>query len=150
MKRQSVYCDGSNKIFVIYFCEINFRHQTFKHHDMKAYKRVKFNSMHALRHQTDTSRRISSWYPSGSTVRGSNPGRARFSARPDRPCGPPSLLYNGYRLFPGGKIRPGRAADHSSPSSAADMEDQSYISTHPLGHTKTYNGDTLHLGSQKN
>ena len=27
--------------------------------------------------------------------------------------GPPSLLYNGYRVFPGGKVRPGRAADHS-------------------------------------
>ena len=40
---------------------------------------------------------------------------ARFSARPDRPWGPPSLLYNGYRVFPGGKIRPGRAADHSPP-----------------------------------
>ena len=23
--------------------------------------------------------------------------------RPDRPWGPPSLLYNGYRIFPGGK-----------------------------------------------
>ena len=32
--------------------------------------------------------------------------------RPDRPWGPPSLLYNGYRLFPGGKVRPARAADH--------------------------------------
>jgi hypothetical protein len=38
---------------------------------------------------------------------------ARFSARPDRPWGQPSLLYNGYRVFPGGKVRPGRAADHS-------------------------------------
>ena len=38
---------------------------------------------------------------------------ARFSARPDQPCGPPSLLYNGYQVFPGGKVRPGRAADHS-------------------------------------
>jgi len=36
-----------------------------------------------------------------------------FHARPDRPWGPPSLLYNGYRVFPGGKVRPGRAADHS-------------------------------------
>ena len=36
-------------------------------------------------------------------VRGSNPGGVRFSARPDRPWGPPSLLYNGYRVFPGGK-----------------------------------------------
>jgi hypothetical protein len=34
-------------------------------------------------------------------------------------CGPPSLLYNGYRgPFPGGKKRPGRDADHSTPSSA--------------------------------
>ena len=24
-------------------------------------------------------------------------------ARPERPWGPPSLLYNGYRVFPGGK-----------------------------------------------
>jgi len=36
-----------------------------------------------------------------------------FSARPDRPWGPPSLLYNGYRVFSGGKVRPERAADHS-------------------------------------
>ena len=35
----------------------------------------------------------------------------RFSARPDRPCGPPSLLYNGYRIFPGGKERLGLAAN---------------------------------------
>jgi hypothetical protein len=26
-----------------------------------------------------------------------------FRSRPDRPCGPLSLLYNDYRLFPGGK-----------------------------------------------
>jgi hypothetical protein len=25
-----------------------------------------------------------------------------FRTRPDRPGGPPSLLYNGYRVFPGG------------------------------------------------
>ena len=31
-------------------------------------------------------------------------------------------------------MRPGRAADHSLPSSAAVMEEQSYTSTHPLGH----------------
>ena len=30
----------------------------------------------------------------------------------------PSLLYNGYRVFPGGKERPGREADPSPPSSA--------------------------------
>jgi len=31
------------------------------------------------------------------------PVRKRFSVRPDRPCGPPSLLYKGYRVFPGWK-----------------------------------------------
>ena len=41
---------------------------------------------------------------------------------PDRPLGQPSLLYNGYRVFSWGKLRPGRAADHSPPSSAAVME----------------------------
>ena len=38
------------------------------------------------------------------TVRGSNPsGGEIFRTRPERPWGPPSLLYNGYRVFPGGK-----------------------------------------------
>ena len=36
--------------------------------------------------------------------------------------GPPSLLYNGYRVFPGGKERPGRDADPSPPSSAVVMK----------------------------
>ena len=40
---------------------------------------------------------------------------ARFFALPDRPWGPSSSLYNGYCLFPGDKIRPGRAAEHSPP-----------------------------------
>jgi hypothetical protein len=40
----------------------------------------------------------------GWTVRGSNPDEGEiFHTRPDRPWGPPSLLYNGYRHFPGGK-----------------------------------------------
>jgi hypothetical protein len=37
--------------------------------------------------------------------------------------GPPSLLYNGYWVFPRGKVRPGRAADHSPPSSAEVTEE---------------------------
>ena len=41
-----------------------------------------------------------------------------FRTSPDRPWGPPSLLYNGYRVLPGGKVRPGRDADPSPPSSA--------------------------------
>jgi hypothetical protein len=37
--------------------------------------------------------------------------------------GPRSLLYYGYRVFPGGKERPGRDADHSPPSSAVVMKE---------------------------
>jgi hypothetical protein len=41
-----------------------------------------------------------------------------FHTSPDRPWGPPSLLYNGYRVFPGEKVLSGREADPSPPSSA--------------------------------
>jgi hypothetical protein len=52
------------------------------------------------------------------TTRGSNTGGGEiFCTRPDRPWSPPNLLYNGYRIFPGGK-RPGRGVDHPPPSSA--------------------------------
>ena len=40
-------------------------------------------------------------------------GSEIFRTCPDRPWGPPSLLYNGYRVFPEGKERPGRDADSS-------------------------------------
>ena len=40
----------------------------------------------------------------GWTVRGSNlSGGEIFRTHSDRPWGPPRLLYNGYRVFPGGK-----------------------------------------------
>ena len=53
------------------------------------------------------------------TVRGSKLGGGEiFRTCPDRSWGPPSLLYNKYRFFPGGKERPGRDADPSSPYSA--------------------------------
>jgi len=40
----------------------------------------------------------------GWTVRVSNPGRSEsFRTCPDQSWGPPSLLYNGYRVFLGGK-----------------------------------------------
>ena len=40
----------------------------------------------------------------GWTGRGSNPGGGEICrTRPDRPWGLPSLLYNGCRVFPGGK-----------------------------------------------
>jgi hypothetical protein len=41
----------------------------------------------------------------GWTVRGSNSrGGEICRTRPDRPWGPPNLMYNGYRVFPGGKM----------------------------------------------
>jgi hypothetical protein len=43
----------------------------------------------------------------GWTVRDRIPVGTRFSVRPGRPWGPPSLLYNGYLVFPGGKVRAG-------------------------------------------
>ena len=41
-----------------------------------------------------------------------------FRTFTDRPWGPPRLLYNGCRVFLGGKERPGRDADSSPPSRA--------------------------------
>ena len=58
----------------------------------------------------------------GWAVRDRIPVGTRFSARPDQPWGPPSLLYNGYQVFPGGYVRPGRA-DHSPPSNVAVIEE---------------------------
>ena len=44
----------------------------------------------------------------GWTFRGSNPGGGEiFRTCPDRPWGPPSPLYNGYRVFPG--VKSGRS-----------------------------------------
>jgi len=54
---------------------------------------------------------------------GSNPGGDEIF-RPSRPAlGPIQPPVNGYRVFPGGKVRPGRAADHSPPFSTAVMEE---------------------------
>jgi hypothetical protein len=50
----------------------------------------------------------------GWTVRGSNPGGGEiFRTCPHRLWVPPSLLYNGYRVFPGGRKRPGHDVDPS-------------------------------------
>jgi len=55
----------------------------------------------------------------GWTVQASYPGGGEiFRTCPDRPWGPPSLLCNWYWVFTGGKERPRRDADPSSPSSA--------------------------------
>ena len=56
-----------------------------------------------------------------------------FRTCPDRPWGPPSLLYNGYRVFSGSKERPEGDADPSPPSSVVIMKRWSYTSTPPMG-----------------
>jgi len=54
---------------------------------------------------------------------GSNPGGDEIF-RPSRPVlGPTQPPVKWVRVFPGSKVRPGRAADHSPPSSAAVMEE---------------------------
>jgi len=49
-------------------------------------------------------------------------GRSGIESRWGRDF-PPVQTGHGYRAFPGGKVRPGRAADHSPPSIAAVMEE---------------------------
>ena len=62
--------------------------------------------------------RYSEWLRAGRSGDRIPVGGEIFSTRPDRPWVPPSILYNGYRVFTGGKERPVRAVDHSSPSIA--------------------------------
>ena len=58
----------------------------------------------------------------GWTIRGSNSGGGEiFRTRPDRSWGPPNLLYNGYRVFPGGKAT-GAWRSPPTPSSAEVKE----------------------------
>ena len=45
-----------------------------------------------------------------------------FRTRPDRPRGPPSVVYSGYWVFFAGAKRPGRGVNHLSPSSAEVKE----------------------------
>ena len=59
----------------------------------------------------------------GRTVRGSNSGGGEiFRNRLGRPWGPPSPLYNEYRVSFTGVKRPGRVIDHPPPSRAEVKE----------------------------
>ena len=70
-----------------------------------------------------------------------------FRTCTNRPWGPPSLLYNRYRVFPGGKERPGRDADPSHPSSAVVKKGYSYTSTPPMGRTACTEPQCLYKGA---
>jgi hypothetical protein len=84
----------------------------------------------------------------GWTVRGENPGGGKiFHTCPDRPWGPPILLYNGYWFFPGGKDQQGHHADPLPPSSAVVMKESSYTSTPPMGHTVCTEPQCLYKGA---
>ena len=72
------------------------------------------------------------------TVRQSNPGGCEiFRTRPDRPWGPPSLLYNGYEIFHGNKAA-GAWRQAPTPSSA-EVEERA--STLPLGLLGLFQGE---------
>ena len=55
-----------------------------------------------------------------------------FRTSPDRPRGPPSLLYDGYRAFFPEVKRPGRGVDHPPHPAPRLKEEYSYTSTPPL------------------
>ena len=74
-------------------------------------------------------------------------GSKIFRTCPDRPWGPPSLLYNGYRVFPGDKERPGRDAGASPPSSAVVKKEQNYTSTPPMDRTACTEIQCLYKGA---
>ena len=59
-------------------------------------------------------------------------GSEIFCTRPDRPWVPPSLLYNGYQVFPGGKVV-GAGVDHPPPSSTKVKERVELYLYSPLG-----------------
>jgi hypothetical protein len=70
----------------------------------------------------------------GWTIRKSNPGVGEtYRTRPDRPCGPPSILYYGYRVCFLGVKRLGRGVDHPAPSSAEVKERVELYLYSPLG-----------------
>ena len=90
--------------------------------------------------------RYSDWLRAGRSGDRIPVGGEIFRTYADRPWGPTSLLYNGYRVFPGGKERPGLDADHSPPSSTVVMKGQSYTSTPPMSRTACTEPQCLYKG----
>jgi hypothetical protein len=83
----------------------------------------------------------------GWIVRGLNPaGGEIFRTCPDRPWGPPSLLYSGYGVFPGGKERLGHDAGPSPPFSAVGHERVELYLYSPYGPYGLYRASVLVQG----
>ena len=74
--------------------------------------------------------RYSDWLRARRSVDRIPVGGEIFPTCSDRPWGPPSLLYNGYRVFPGGKEQPGRGADHSPLSSVVAKKNRDILLLH--------------------
>ena len=74
-------------------------------------------------------------------------GGETFRTCPDRPWVLPSLLYNRYRVFSGGKVWPGRDADPSPPSSAVVLKQQSSTSSLPTDRTACTVPQCLYKGA---
>ena len=73
------------------------------------------------------------------------PVGARFSALVQTGPAPPSPLYSGYRVFPGGKSGRGATLTTHPPPSADVMKEKSYTPTPPLGPCGLLQGETLPL-----
>ena len=82
---------------------------------------------------------------------GSNPDQGQiFRTHPDRPCVPPSLLYNGHRVSFPGLRRPGRGVNHPPPSSAEVKQRVGiYLYSHS-GPSEPVTGQNLPFNEEKN
>jgi len=80
-------------------------------------------------------------------VRGSNPGRSEiFRTCPERPWGPPTFLYNGYRVLAGVKSGRGVTLTPHPLLVPLVMKDYSYTSTLPMGRMACTEPQCLYKG----
>ena len=73
-------------------------------------------------------------------------GARFFRTCPDRPWGPPSLQYKGYRVFPGGKEGRGVTMTPHPLLVPLVMEEYSYTSTPAMGRTTCTEPQCLYKG----
>jgi hypothetical protein len=134
---------------ISYILQSTTAHEANKHHKSPKYDQPPCS--HPLRHYSNGEAPCSHIVcdiPTPVLLREWNPGGGEiFRTYPDRTWGPPSLLYNGYRVFPGDKERPGRDADPSPPSPAVVTKEYSYTSTPSTGRTACTGPQCLYRGA---